>query len=141
MIEEIHGTLEFYEKAESVRWVNTVSSEIVIRTDPYRLRIGLNNLISNAVKYSDLSKTDPFLKISADTVGSKLKIAIEDNGIGIPTDKLPNLFRMFYRATTKESGSGLGLYIAKDAIEKLKGSVEVHSVYDVGTTFTISLPI
>ena len=141
MVDEIHRSLEFYEKAEHVLWQREFPADLIIRTDPYRLRISLNNLLSNAVKYSDLSRSNPFVKISTSQTSSHLTITIEDNGIGIPADKLPQLFQMFYRATDKESGSGLGLYIAKESIGKLKGTLEVRSVYERGTTFIITLPV
>jgi signal transduction histidine kinase len=63
-----------------------------------------------------------------------------DNGVGIDEDKVGNIFEMFYRASEVSEGSGLGLYIVKNAVERLKGSIEVESKRNYGTTFTIILP-
>ena len=63
-----------------------------------------------------------------------------DNGIGIEKDKLARIFEMFYRATEQSDGSGIGLYIVKNAVEKLGGSISVESKIGSGTIFTILLP-
>ena len=67
-------------------------------------------------------------------------MAIEDNGKGIEKDHLPNIYKMFYRATDDGPGSGLGLYIVKEAIEKLKGHIHIESEVGKGTTVTMEIP-
>ncbi len=67
-------------------------------------------------------------------------LEIADNGIGIESDYLPNVFKMFYRATSSVTGSGLGLYIVKESIERLGGSIEVTSEFGVGTKFMVQIP-
>lgn len=141
LVEEIHTTLQFHEKVKLIEWRNELDKDLSVRSDPYRLRISLTNLLANGIKYADTSKANPFLAIRGTITNNTLTIQIEDNGIGIAADKLPKLFQMFYRATEKEAGSGLGLYIAKGAVEKLKGRIEVKSVFKEGTTFTITLPV
>jgi signal transduction histidine kinase len=73
----------------------------------------------------------------------KIKIAIADQGLGIPVEDMPNLFERFFRArnvTLAEiPGSGVGLYIVKSIIEEMKGQIEVNSEINKGTTFTITL--
>jgi signal transduction histidine kinase len=63
-----------------------------------------------------------------------------DNGEGIPTDAKPKIFDMFYRASANGSGSGLGLYIVKEAIQKIGGSIVVYSEYGKGTEFVVEIP-
>jgi signal transduction histidine kinase len=140
LVEEIRNSLEFDEKAKKITWDVQVPKDIVFQSDPYRMRIVLNNLLSNAIKYSDLSKPNPQIEIKATFPLNKIILTVADNGIGIQADKLPELFKMFYRATSKESGSGLGLYIAKESVEKLNGKLELQSVYGDGSTFTVTLP-
>lgn len=65
---------------------------------------------------------------------------MEDNGEGIRPELLPNIFSMFFRANQNSSGSGLGLYIAKEAATKLGGNILVKSVFGEGSTFEIELP-
>jgi signal transduction histidine kinase len=69
-----------------------------------------------------------------------LKIVFEDNGIGIEQPYISEIFNMFYRATEESEGSGIGLYIVKQAVEKLEGSVSVGSIRHKGTKFVITLP-
>ncbi|MEQ8924885.1 MAG: ATP-binding protein [Fulvivirga sp.] len=111
-----------------------------LMTDATRLRIILNNIISNAIKYRSFSKDGPFIKIEAQVNEKEAVITIEDNGDGIEESKLPHIFDMFYRATEKSTGSGLGLYIVKKVADKLGATIEVDSVELEGTTFKIVVP-
>ena len=80
-------------------------------SDPIRLSIIFNNLISNAIKYSDPAKASPFMKINVTIEKEKAIIHFEDNGIGIDQEYISRVFDMFFRANEKSKGSGLGLYI------------------------------
>jgi len=71
------------------------------------------------MKYQDTTKENPIINISVKTNREKAIIAINDNGIGIDQDNKEKVFEMFYRATTLSSGTGLGLYIVKETLEKL----------------------
>jgi signal transduction histidine kinase/streptogramin lyase len=111
-------------------------------TDMMRLKIVLNNLISNAIKFHQYHGSEtPFVKISLDRTSQNFIISVEDNGKGIGASHVEHIFDMFYRATDQAQGSGLGLYILKEAILKMKGTVNVQSAIDKGTTFTITLPV
>jgi hypothetical protein len=70
-----------------------------------------------------------------------IEISVQDNGQGIPEEHLNNIFEMFYRANDKVQGSGLGLYILKRAVERLRGNIHVESTLNVGSTFTVKLPL
>ena len=100
----------------------------------------LQNLIENSFKYCR-PVNDPFVRIECSTHGDKVFIIVEDNGQGIPETHLKNIFNMFYRANNNTHGSGLGLYILKRAVERLRGSIEVESVLNQGSIFKITLPI
>ena len=67
-------------------------------------------------------------------------ITIADNGIGIKEAYLEKIFEMFYRATQKSNGSGIGLYIVKEAVDKLNGTITVESTFGEGTTFKLMFP-
>jgi PAS domain S-box-containing protein len=109
-------------------------------SDPKRLRILFNNLISNAFRYHDLSKPAPYIKVNIHFDLNKAIIEIIDNGKGIHPEHIDNIFEMFYRATEDSQGSGLGLYIVKETVEKLRGQIRVHSVPREGTTFVLEIP-
>ncbi len=98
----------------------------------------LSNLISNAIKYRDVSKAENYIKIRFNKNGKATIIEVEDNGIGIPEEYHQKIFDMFFRGTTRSEGSGLGLFIVKDIVEKLKGEITLHS--EGSTKFTVLLP-
>nr|WP_294936671.1 HAMP domain-containing sensor histidine kinase [uncultured Flavobacterium sp.] len=110
-----------------------------IYSDSVRLKIILNNLVSNAIKYSDKAKMKRFISIKASNNDSSYQIEIEDNGIGIKDEYKNRIFEMFF-VTNNNMGSGLGLYIAKEAAENLNGDIRVNSEINVGTKFTVTIP-
>jgi len=109
-------------------------------SDKWRINEIFRNLIANSIKYKDSHKESCHLNISVKTVGDSCEIQISDNGAGIPKDSIPHIFEMFYRATDTSKGSGIGLYIVKNAIEKLEGTIDIESEYGEGTSFLIKLP-
>jgi signal transduction histidine kinase len=117
-----------------------INTEIPFYSDPVRIKIIMNNLISNSLKYGKKNSIDSFIKIKAVIDDKKLLLEIEDNGIGIKEENIHDLFGMFYRATIVASGTGLGLYIAKECAEKLGGTITVESEYEKGTKFTVVIP-
>jgi signal transduction histidine kinase len=100
----------------------------------------LQNLIENAIKYSR-KDTTPTVNIFIRVEGDVLVIKVEDNGQGIPAKHLDFIFDMFYRANDKVQGSGLGLYILRRAVERLQGSINVDSQFNIGSVFTVTLPL
>jgi two-component system, sensor histidine kinase len=111
-----------------------------IRQDKTRLRIILNNLLTNAVKFQKrMEGHRPFIKISSEREGEDVLIKIEDNGEGIRPELQTRIFDMFYRANDHSYGSGLGLYIAKEAANRIHGNISVSSEFGKGSTFIIEL--
>ncbi len=100
----------------------------------------INNLLSNSFKFQKRDNDNRWVKLDIKVVSGIAKIIVSDNGIGIKENYISNIFDMFYRATTQEPGSGFGLFNVRDAISKLNGSIEVQSVHDEGSTFTITIP-
>ena len=100
-----------------------------------------NNLVSNAVKYTQMGGVE----VRAERTDGWVRITIADTGMGIPADALPHLFQEFFRAsnakTSQETGTGLGLAIVKDLVECYGGRVEVESVEGEGTSFVVLLPL
>jgi signal transduction histidine kinase len=109
-------------------------------SDSYRLSLILNNLVSNAIKYADPSKQDSFIKITIVIDAKKASITFRDNGIGIEDSYIQKVFNMFFRATTKNEGAGLGLFIVKEAVDKLEGKIDLESKSGEGTVFRIEIP-
>jgi signal transduction histidine kinase len=99
----------------------------------------LANIVSNSIKYADLEKTNPKIDIEIYSDRNKAEIMISDNGIGIEKEMQSKIFNMFYRANATEPGTGLGLYIAKETIEVLNGTIKIDSTLGDGTTCIINL--
>lgn len=107
-------------------------------TDSWRIKVIFNNLISNAIRYRN--GKDPVVEISGKVENGKALLSVKDNGRGIEPQHLDHIFKMFYRATDDNAGSGLGLYIVKEAIDKLKGNIKVESAPGKGTTVHLEIP-
>lgn len=137
---------ECIEKLNYLEGANEIDIEIndehaeMIYSDSYRLVVVLTNIISNSIKYRDLNKPRAFINISVSSDQTKTIFIVKDNGVGIQEQYLPHIFKMFYRASERNYGAGLGLYIAKETIENLGGSISVESAFQVGTTLTIEVP-
>lgn len=141
LFREILENVRFHPQAESIKFHLDIPPHLECRSDPTRLQIIFGNLVSNAIKYSDSARAERWIKIGADLSAEQVQVSIRDNGMGIREDILPRIFDMFYRGHEQSQGSGLGLYIVKEAVSKLGGQITVNSVYGKGSEFTVSLPV
>jgi PAS domain S-box-containing protein len=139
MQEQIEG-LEHLNDLVQHKFVVSIDQNGAFFSDNRRIKVILNNLISNAVKYLDPQKPKPEVKIDINTKADKAIICIEDNGIGIKKEHQEKVFDMFYRATSFSSGSGLGLYITRESVGKLNGKINFTSKVGIGTRFVVELP-
>ena len=140
LLNEIFEGQNYNKAAEKVNRICVIEEDISFYTDRQRLSIILNNLISNSLKYISPHKEEPFVELNVYSEGNNCVIEVSDNGIGISEVYIPKIFKMFFRATQDFNGSGLGLYIVKETIEKLKGKITVKSKMRYGTTFKVVLP-
>lgn len=115
-----------------------VDQDIPFFSDRWRLKVILNNVISNSFRYRN--GKDPVIKIDVRVGLQKAVLSIQDNGKGIAKEHLENVYKMFYRATDDGAGSGLGLYIVKEAVDKLDGKIVIDSDVGIGTTVTLEIP-
>ncbi|MTI33517.1 sensor histidine kinase [Xanthovirga aplysinae] len=141
MVVEVINDLKFMKKVDKITFKIKIDPDFIITSDVNRLKVIFYNLISNAIIYHNLSPDNhPFIRIEAEKTKGKLLISVADNGQGIEQSQQGKIFQMFYRASINSNGSGLGLYIVKESVAKLKGKVSVNSVYGRGSTFIIELP-
>ncbi len=110
------------------------------RSDPMKLGIILTNLVSNAIRFIDDTKDTHNINIQIKTDPKQAVIIVSDNGIGIAEESQEKVFEMFFRATFKKSGSGLGLFMVKELLGKLGGTITLESEEKVYTKFTITIP-
>ena len=134
--------IEIQAKNKEVKLINNVSAEIIIDTDQDVLETILRNLISNAVKYTE---TGGKVVIEATKKVKTIEIAVTDSGVGIEPQAMEKLFRIdknlqSKKGTSGEKGSGLGLILCQEFIEKLEGNIQVESEVGKGTTFTVCIP-
>ncbi|MCG8310500.1 MAG: PAS domain-containing sensor histidine kinase [Cytophagales bacterium] len=140
LIDEIFESQNFSKIDKKVEQIVNIDEGISFFTDRQRLSIILNNLVSNALKYVNVHEESSYVKIDVRLQNMDCVIEISDNGIGISEVYLPKIFEMFFRATQEFSGSGLGLYIVKETVQKLRGTISVKSKTRLGTTFKVILP-
>jgi len=131
--------LEYLENFRAVDTRVECKGDPTITSDLLRIRIIFSNIISNAYKYFNPDAKSRLL-IRITRKKNAVEIMFSDNGIGIKPEHKEKIFDMFYRATDRSQGSGLGMYIVRQAVEKLNGTITLASEYGEGTTINIILP-
>jgi PAS domain S-box-containing protein len=132
--------LRFIKKEREVKFILTIDDETPFYSDKARVSSIIGNLLSNAVKYQCDNEKNPTVKFNFSISGNDANIIIEDNGEGIPKNMQSKIFDMFVRTSAQSTGSGLGLYICREMIDKLGGSIQVVSEPDSGSIFIVRLP-
>lgn len=139
LIQEVAEQLQ-YLKTEATDLQLNIDPDLVISTDISRLKVIVSNLLGNALKYVDHAKAKQQVVLEAYHSHNTFILSVTDNGLGIDPQYHDKIFTMFFRAHEESQGSGLGLYIVKEAIEKLGGNIVLHSSPGQGSTFTVHLP-
>ena len=140
LVEETTSNLMHLDGADGIEIQNEVPLNMILPSDAMRLKIVLNNLMNNAIKYHDNHKDTRYIRISAGPAAQGTLFSVCDNGMGIPAEHHDKVFNMFYRASDKSKGSGLGLYIVKQSLGQLGGTVTLKSQIGQGSTFTVVIP-
>ncbi|MBK7499312.1 MAG: HAMP domain-containing histidine kinase [Ignavibacteriales bacterium] len=135
-------SLQITASLKNINIINNVDDNILLYADKNMLLLVLRNLISNSIKFTNKNGC---VKISAEQAKDSVEIIIEDNGIGISEADLKQLLRIdVYHSTTgtaNEMGTGLGLILCKEIIEKHSGSIKIESKLNIGTRIIIQLPV
>ncbi len=121
--------------------LNTFIGNGPFHSDPNRLSNIFNVLFSNAFQFADAEKPNQHIDLSLFSENSSLVIKFLDNGLGIPNEIRPSVMDIFFRGSTASKGNGLGLYILKQAVDKLQGTVTIESKESLYTEFIIRLPL
>ncbi len=140
--ENIIGLLAPVAEAKKIKVEHFVEEESIVLADPMMVETIIRNLLSNAIKFSHENSV---VKLSAARKNDKLLICIEDGGVGINNDDLDNLFKIDskvkHKGTNNEDGSGLGLILCKEFVEKNGGTITAKSEPGEGSTFCVTLPL
>ncbi len=132
-------SLQYMSNIEKIRFSKSIDVQHPFYSDMFRIETILQNLLSNAIKYHTYT-TQSFIKVHIVSDCEQVQMIVEDNGKGIEADYLPKVFDMFFRASLGTYGSGLGLYITRQIVEKLGGSIHIESTYKAGTRVTVTIP-
>jgi signal transduction histidine kinase len=142
-IEVLEGVLQQFDaetKSLGIKINQIIDQASPLYTDVPRLRLVISKLIENAIQFRDDTKAQTEITISFKVNQNNCTISIADNGIGIDPREKTNIFQLFYRATEKSSGAGIGLYVVREVVEKMGGSVMVCSTPGEGSSFVIDMP-
>jgi len=140
LFENTLDELQYMDKAQQLHIIREVQLTSPFYNDPRRLHIIFRNLFSNAIKYQNANIDNPFLRVKINSEKEGVVIVLEDNGIGIAAEYTDRVFDMFFRCSELSTGSGIGLYIVKETVEKLCGKIRLESQLRVGTVITVELP-
>jgi signal transduction histidine kinase len=142
VIQEVIDTMSVVAKMNNVKIVYVDTNSAHVAADEGRMRIIINNFVSNAIKYNRPGGSVTIQHIQKD---HELVTAIADNGLGIPEDQKARMFEKFFRVNHEDrssvTGTGLGMYIVKQYIEQMGGKLWFESIHGKGTTFYFSLPL
>ncbi|HEX8516618.1 MAG TPA: PAS domain-containing sensor histidine kinase [Bacteroidia bacterium] len=130
---------EFFEGYSRLKIHTDINHKRPFITNKFVLETIIQNLIENAIKYQNYRSAEPFLKINISGNTEGIILVVEDNGRGIEKSIQNKIFDMYFRGSSDQKGTGLGLYLVKKGIDKLNGQIELKSNEMEGTTFTIHL--
>jgi len=118
-----------------------IDDTLVLISDKTILKLILENLIENAIKFHNSSgRVEPYVKITVQNEENGVTIKVLDNGIGIKSIKVDDVFKMFVRASERSEAGGIGLYLTKISTEKLFGNIKLNTTIEEFTEFIVSLP-
>jgi len=125
LVEDIIEAHRFQPEASRLTFRISASGMEEIVTDVFRLQLVLSNLIANAIKYHDPAQENPFVEIFFRNEIRQMEIQVTDNGLGIDEVYLDKIFNLYQRATSTGNGSGIGLHMVKEAVDKLNGKIKL----------------
>jgi PAS domain S-box-containing protein len=143
IVYDVLKTLSGIEYFEHIKFQTNIKTPVKFNSNPELLNSILINLVQNAVKYSKhpLINHEPFVNIEVQTSKESVFIKVVDNGRGIEKENIDKVFDLYFRASDEEvPGSGLGLYIVKNIVDDLNGTITVTSELNEGASFEITLP-
>lgn len=138
IVENIFDQYQYMDLDKQIKKNIQIDQKMPFSSDKSRIKVVLNNLISNAIRHSKNKNVE--IDITIEVNEALASILVKDNGVGIGKEHLQNIFKMFYRGTDETAGSGLGLYIVNETIDKLRGAINIQSEINKGTVVKIELP-
>ncbi len=140
VVKETEAIFAIYAKSSKIDFTINVNQNEAFWNDVVSINLIINNLLTNAFKYQRKDVSNKKVTLDVNVFRGSATILVGDNGAGIDKKYIDEIFNLFFRASVQESGSGLGLFNVKSALLKLNGTIDVNSVLDEGTTFTVVIP-
>lgn len=131
--------LKYLKDYDKVTCTIKINQQAEFFSDPFRLSVIFTNILSNSIKYYSPDRHSTIL-VEIFVTHQQALFTITDNGIGIDPNILPRVQDMFFRGSERSDGAGLGLYIVKEIVNKLKGTLLIESLLNNHTCIRISLP-
>jgi len=138
LVDEILGSLKHVKDFDKINFELKIDSGTEISADKVLVLSVFQNLIHNAINYC--KRESPWIRVKVDRTVKGIEAEIADNGPGIPEHIQGRVFEMFYRGHQESSGSGLGLFIVKNALEKMQGKIHFETKPGSGTSFFVTIP-
>ncbi|WP_160143646.1 sensor histidine kinase [Chryseolinea soli] len=140
ILEEVLQDFQVVIEEEHIQVSMNCDQTVPFYTDKNRFRVVLSHLISNAIQFRNNEREKMEVRIHVKVFPSFCTVQVRDNGVGIEDQVRSHIFDLFYRGSMQSTGSGVGLYIVKEVLNKMKGSITVRSTETKGSTFLISIP-
>ena len=140
LIDDVVAEVSFWPEAAKIKYFNLVPEDLMIMNDKARIKVVLLNLVTNGIKYSDRNKETSWVKFESKSIENDCQLTVTDNGIGIQKEYIDKIFKMYFRATETSKGSGLGLFIVSEVIDKIGGNIRVQSKFGEETKFEVLIP-
>ncbi|MBK6446588.1 MAG: PAS domain S-box protein [Bacteroidetes bacterium] len=138
LVDEILHSLKHLPDYDHINFEIKIDQKVEITSDKVLILSVFQNLIHNAINYCN--HQSPWIRVKVEETDRGIEIEVADNGKGIPEPVKNRVFEMFYRGHPDSNGSGLGLFIVKNALEKIKGKIRFVSEPGNGTVFYVSIP-
>ncbi|MEQ8518666.1 MAG: HAMP domain-containing sensor histidine kinase [Cytophagales bacterium] len=139
-VHEVWQNHQYISDSEKISFEYINELDRPFKGDEKRMSIILSNLLSNAIRYQNYSRDNAKIQVKIERDDECLKMTVQDNGPGIPEQYQEKIFDMFFRANDTKNGSGLGLYIVKETVEKLDGVIRLKSSSISGSSFQVFIP-
>jgi len=140
IVNDVISQNSFFAEGKKVKFLSELELN-ELRCNIADMKVVFNNLISNAIKYADFSKPEQWIKVKSYRKDRLCFIEIEDNGLGIQPEQKSNIFNKYFKSGINKKSMGLGLYFTKQAIEDMNGTITVKSLFGIGTSFIVALPL
>lgn len=140
LFEDIRQFYKMYTENNDVTFDIKVDQPRNFRSDKAILELILHNLLSNAFKYQIKDNVNQSVSLSVTVANGNAVMVVSDSGIGISSDHINDIFKLFFRGSDQAKGMGFGLYNVQSALRKVQGTIDVQSQLGGGTTFSVTIP-